>query len=105
MRRALDMTRTAHASAELRQDPAAAFLVALGELAASEPRRKEATDPATTLPEVLTVCEAARFLGVNRKTVYDSIAIGDLPARRVGRGRRRLVIGREALLTWLARAA
>lgn len=76
----------------------AAFLAALASLT----RNAQA---APAVPEVMTVADAARFLGVNRKTVYDSIAIGDLPARRVGRGRRRLVLGREALLSWLARAS
>lgn len=55
--------------------------------------------PATTLPPVLTVDEAARFLRLNRKTLYDAVRAGDLPGVvRVGRSIR---IGRDALLGWL----
>ena len=55
--------------------------------------------PATTLPPVLTVDEAARFLRLNRKTLYDAVRAGELPGVvRVGRSIR---IGRDALLGWL----
>lgn len=55
--------------------------------------------PATTLPAVLTVDEAARFLRLNRKTLYDAVRAGELPGVvRVGRSIR---IGRDALLGWL----
>lgn len=55
--------------------------------------------PATTLPPVLTVDEAARFLRLNRKTLYDAARAGELPGVvRVGRSIR---IGRDALLGWL----
>ena len=55
--------------------------------------------PATTLPPVLTVDEAARFLRLNRKTLYDAVRAGELPGVvRVGRFIR---IGRDALLGWL----
>jgi len=58
-----------------------------------------AAAPATTLPPVLTVDEAARFLRLNRKTLYDAVRAGDLPGVvRVGRSIR---IGRDALLGWL----
>ena len=82
-------------------DPAAAARF-LAELAAL--LRPPAAAPLPSLPEVLTVAEVARFLRVDRKTVYDTIDRGDLPARRVGRGRRRLVVGRAALLAWLGGA-
>lgn len=55
--------------------------------------------PASTLPAVLTVDEAARFLRLNRKTLYDAVRAGELPGVvRVGRSIR---IGRDALLGWL----
>ena len=54
---------------------------------------------ATTLPPVLTVDEAAAFLRLNRKTLYDAVRAGELPGVvRVGRSIR---IGRDALLGWL----
>lgn len=52
------------------------------------------------LPPVLDVPTAAAFLGVNRKTLYEAVASGNLPARRVGK--RRLVILRHVLLGWLS---
>lgn len=55
--------------------------------------------PASTLPPVLTVDEAAHFLRLNRKTLYDAVRAGELPGVvRVGRSIR---IGRDALLDWL----
>ena len=55
--------------------------------------------PASTLPPVLTVDEAARFLRLNRKTLYDAVRAGELPGVvRVGRSIR---IGRDALSGWL----
>ena len=59
------------------------------------------SDPTATygLPPVLSVAEAAAFLGVEKKTVYTAISEGRLPARRIGR--RRLVILRDVLLRWL----
>ena len=58
-----------------------------------------ATVPAVEPPEVMTVREVAAFLRLDRKTVYDAAARGELPARRVGR---RLVVSRAALVAWLA---
>lgn len=56
--------------------------------------------PSTNLPPVLTVEEVARFLRVERKTVYETIARGELPGvRRFGRIIR---ISTSALLEWLA---
>jgi excisionase family DNA binding protein len=49
---------------------------------------------------ILTVDELAVFLRVNRKTVYDALARGEIPgARRIG-GRYRVL--RDAVLEWLA---
>ncbi|MCX5730923.1 MAG: helix-turn-helix domain-containing protein [Deltaproteobacteria bacterium] len=54
---------------------------------------------ATTLPQALTVDEAARLLRVNRKTLYDAVRDGRIPGViRMGRSIR---IGRDALLGWL----
>ena len=50
------------------------------------------------LPAVLTVDEVAAFLRMNRKTVFASIATGEMPGRKVGR---RVVILRDALLEWM----
>ena len=48
--------------------------------------------------EVIGADEVARFLGVNRKTVYDAANRGQLPSRRLGR---RLLFSRSAVLAWL----
>ena len=55
--------------------------------------------PAVATSDVMTVREVAVFLRLDRKTVYDAIARGELPARRVGR---RVVVSRTALIAWLA---
>jgi excisionase family DNA binding protein len=51
------------------------------------------------LAPVLSVGEAASFLRINRKTVYDAVAAREMPGRRV---RNRVVIPRDALLDWLS---
>lgn len=38
-----------------------------------------------TVPRTLSVTEAARLLGVDRATLYRSLAAGDLESFRVGR--------------------
>ena len=50
-------------------------------------------------PDVLTVDQVARWLGVNRKTVYAATACGQLPCGRIGR---RVLLSRAALEAWLA---
>ncbi len=58
-----------------------------------------AEDEGTALPAVLVVDEVAALLRVNRKTVYEALARGDIPgARRIGRTYR---ISRDAVLGWL----
>jgi excisionase family DNA binding protein len=52
--------------------------------------------------ECMTANELARFLGVNRKTVYDRAARKEIPCRRLGR---RFVFSRTAILAWLARSS
>jgi excisionase family DNA binding protein len=46
--------------------------------------------------------ELAKLLGVNRKTIYEAAARGEIPHRRLGR---RLIFERVALLSWLRQAA
>jgi len=48
--------------------------------------------------EVMSVEETAVFLGVDRKTVYDYAARGDIPCRRLGK---RILFSRQALVLWL----
>jgi excisionase family DNA binding protein len=48
--------------------------------------------------EVLSANEVAAFLKVDRKTVYDYAARGEIPCRRLGR---RLLFSRSALVSWL----
>jgi excisionase family DNA binding protein len=50
------------------------------------------------LAPILSVDEAASFLRLNRKTVYDAVAAREMPGRRI---RNRVVIPRDALLEWL----
>lgn len=50
-------------------------------------------------PDVLTVDEVARWLGVNRKTVYAAATCGQLPCGRIGR---RVLLSRAAIEAWLA---
>ena len=50
----------------------------------------------------LSVEEAAKLVGVGRATMYQAVREGMVPATRIGR---RLVIGRDALLKLLERAA
>ena len=51
------------------------------------------------LPAVLTADELADFLSLNRKTIYEALARGEIPgARRIGRSFR---IARDAVLEWL----
>ena len=48
--------------------------------------------------EVMTAEQVAVMLGVNRKTVFEGAARGEIPHARVGR---RLLFSRTALLSWL----
>jgi len=48
------------------------------------------------LPPVLDVTQAAKFLGLNAKTLYEAIGRGELPGKRIGK--RRIVILRDVLL-------
>jgi excisionase family DNA binding protein len=57
-----------------------------------------ATSPTTLEPECLGAEDLARFLGVNRKTVYEYAARGVIPHRRLGR---RMVFSRSQVVAWL----
>lgn len=53
------------------------------------------------LPRILTVPELAKLLRVDRKTVYEALAAGEIPgARRIGP--RVYRICRDTVVTWLA---
>ncbi len=73
-----------------------------------DPRRPHARSEAT-MPNVATLAsqpececlkaeELARFLGVNRKTVYEYAARNVIPHQRLGR---RIVFSREQVVAWL----
>lgn len=49
--------------------------------------------------DVCTVADVARWLGVNRKTVYDAVNRGEMPCARLGR---RVIFSRAAITAWLA---
>ena len=49
--------------------------------------------------ECMSVAEAAAFLGVDAKTVYDYAGRGVIPHRRLGK---RILFSRQALVVWLA---
>lgn len=57
-------------------------------------------DKQAALPPVMNVTELARVMRLDKKTVYDLIAAGNLPGvRRCGRSLR---IHRETIMRWLA---
>lgn len=57
------------------------------------------TEPAPIRdPEVMDADQMAAFLGVDRKTVYDYAARGEIPHRRLGK---RLLFSRSAIVAWL----
>lgn len=49
-------------------------------------------------PDVLTVEEAAKLLGIGRNQAYDACGRGELPHRRIGKTIR---LSRTVLLRWL----
>jgi len=63
--------------------------------------RPDSAEPVPAPPhgDVLTACEVAAILRVDRKTVYEFAGRGEIPHRRLGK---RLVFSRAALLEWLA---
>lgn len=59
------------------------------------PSASTAAEPAS---EVMTVDEAAAFLGVDRNTVYEYTTRGVIPHQRLGK---RILLRRGALIAWL----
>lgn len=59
----------------------------------------DAATAADARADVCTVDEVARWLGVNRKTVYDAVNRRQLPCARLGR---RVLLSRAAINEWLA---
>ena len=49
-------------------------------------------------PDVLTVEQAAEFLQIGRRQMYEAIGRGEIPHRRIGRIIR---VSRAALVRWL----
>lgn len=49
--------------------------------------------------DFMTVDQLADIMGVNRKTVYDSIKAGDIPAKHFGR---KIVLYKPTVLAWLS---
>ncbi len=64
----------------------------------ADPVERKKLETGESLPSVMTVDETAKFLRVNRKTVYEAIRAGQIPATWIGR---RVVIYRNALLDFL----
>jgi excisionase family DNA binding protein len=54
--------------------------------------------PLSAASECLCAEQLARFLGVNRKTVYEYAARNVIPHRRLGR---RIVFSRQQVVAWL----
>jgi excisionase family DNA binding protein len=50
--------------------------------------------------EILSADEVATWFGVDRKSVYNAIARGDIPHQRLGK---RVLFHRNALVSWLTR--
>lgn len=69
---------------------------------ATAPTTTQLTGPATSPIEhdCSNANELARYLRVNRKTVYEYAGNGVIPCRRLGR---RLLFSRAAIAAWLAR--
>ncbi|MFP2932183.1 helix-turn-helix domain-containing protein [Pyxidicoccus sp. 3LG] len=67
--------------------------------AGDEQRSQDAREAGASAPEFLTVEEAAALLRVNRKTLYESIRLGQVPGvLHLGRSIR---IRRVVLLRWM----
>ncbi len=72
-----------------------AFLCAMQECVAAPPSTSPAPEPAN---DVMTVDDAATFLGVDRNTVYEYTTRGVIPHKRLGK---RILLRRGALIAWL----
>lgn len=54
----------------------------------------------TAPKEILCADDVASWFGVDRKSVYNAVARGDIPHQRLGK---RVLFHRNALVTWLTR--
>lgn len=72
-----------------------AFLCAMQECVAMPASTSPAAEPGS---DVMTVDEAAAFLGVDRNTVYEYTTRGVIPHQRLGK---RILLRRGALIAWL----
>ncbi len=72
-----------------------AFLCAMQECVAAPSSTSPAPEPAS---DVMTVDEAAAFLGVDRNTVYEYTTRRVIPHQRLGK---RILLRRGALIAWL----
>lgn len=52
--------------------------------------------------DIMTACEAAKFLKLGRNQLYEAAGRGDIPHRRIGRSYR---FSRSALVAWLSCSA
>lgn len=52
-----------------------------------------------SLPDVLTISQTARFLGIGRNTAYEAARRGELPCLRIGK---RILVPKQALEQRLA---
>jgi excisionase family DNA binding protein len=59
---------------------------------------QQLNDSKDQLPETMTATQVARFLGVDRKTVYGYANRGRIPCRKLGK---RLLFSRTHLMAWL----
>ena len=53
-------------------------------------------------PECMRADQLAKFLGVNRKTVYEYATRNQIPHRRLGR---RIVFSRSQVIAWLGQSS
>jgi excisionase family DNA binding protein len=65
-------------------------------------RRRRLPGQGGSAADVLSVAEAARYLGLSVNTTYAHLANGTIPGRRVGR---RWLVSRAGLDAWLGGAS
>lgn len=76
-----------------------ALLAEMGHRAAVPDARRPALATPATQDETMDVEELSAMLGLNRKTTYNQITLGQIPGvRRLGR---RIVVHRATVLDWL----
>lgn len=68
---------------------------------AEDSRGPEPTDIGRNDTLLVPVVEAARLLSIDRSTVYEMLARGDLPSIKIGRRR---LVSRQALIDYITRS-